>query len=76
LFNILKEKIMTTNMGGLDRMLRAVVGLMLLYVSYTGMFNSWAWAGYAVGAVLLGTAALGWCPPYALFGWNTCNLKK
>ncbi len=67
---------MTTNMGSLDRMLRAVVGLTVLYLSYTGMFSTWAWAGYAVGALLLGTAAIGWCPPYALFGWNTCEAKK
>jgi Protein of unknown function (DUF2892) len=67
---------MSTNMGGLDRMLRAVVGLTLLYLSYTGMFASWAWAGYAGSAVLLGTAVIGWCLPYALFGWNTCEAKK
>ena len=66
---------MTTNMGGLDRMLRAIVGLVLIYLSYTGMFASWAWAGYLGAAVMLGTAALGWCPPYALFGWNTCEVK-
>jgi Protein of unknown function (DUF2892) len=74
--NPFKGKIMTTNMGSLDRVLRAIVGLMLLYLTYTGMFSSWAWAGYAVGAVLLGTAAIGWCPPYALFGWNTCDVKS
>ncbi|MBC7720123.1 MAG: DUF2892 domain-containing protein [Chitinophagaceae bacterium] len=70
---------MSTNMGGLDRSLRAIVGLMLLYVAYTGMFSNAAWAMwlvYAVGALLLATAAIGWCPPYALFGWNTCNVKK
>mgnify|MGYP003557125872 CR=1 FL=1 len=42
---------MTTNMGSLDRMLRAIAGLVLLYLSYTGMFSAWAWVGYAVGAV-------------------------
>jgi Protein of unknown function (DUF2892) len=66
---------MTTNMGSLDRMLRAIAGLVLLYVSYTGMFSSWAWAGYVVGAVLLVTAAVGMCPLYTLFGWNTCETK-
>ena len=67
---------MTTNMGSLDRMLRAIAGLVLLYLSYTGMFSAWAWVGYAVGAVMLGTAAGGMCPLYTLFGWNTCEAKK
>ena len=70
---------MSTNMGGLDRSLRAIVGLVLLYAAYTGMLSNatWAmWLVYAVGALLLATAAIGWCPPYALFGWNTCNVKK
>jgi hypothetical protein len=62
--------------GGLDRMLRAIVGLVLIYLSYTGMFASWAWVGYFAAAVLLGTASIGWCPPYALFGWNTCEAKR
>ncbi len=66
---------MTTNMGNLDRGLRAIVGLVLLYLAYTGVFGTWAWAGYVGGAALLGTAAIGWCPPYALFGWNTCATK-
>lgn len=67
---------MKTNMGKLDRILRAIVGLVLLYLAYAGTFSTWAWAGYVVGAVLLATAAIGWCPPYALFGWNTCNVRS
>ncbi len=66
---------MKINMGGLDRMLRAIVGLVLLYLAYAGNFATYAWAGYAVGALLLGTAAIGWCPPYAMFGWSTCSVK-
>ena len=66
---------MKLNMGGLDRSLRTIVGLVLLYLAYAGNFANYAWAGYAVGALLLGTAAIGWCPPYALFGWSTCAVK-
>ncbi len=67
---------MKINMGNIDRILRTMVGLALLGMAYTGTFGAWAWAGYAVGALMLGTAALGRCPPYALFGWNTCSVKK
>jgi hypothetical protein len=28
------------------------------------------------GIVMLGTAAIGWCPPYALLGINTCGVKQ
>jgi uncharacterized membrane protein len=66
---------MTTNMGTVDRGLRAIVGLVLLYLAYAGMFSTWAWAGYAVGAVMLITAVIGMCPLYTLFGWNTCPTK-
>jgi hypothetical protein len=29
----------------------------------------WAWRG----EVLMATGAMGWCPPYAFFGWFTCT---
>ena len=62
---------MTKNVGGIDRILRLVVGLLLMGLAATGTVGWWGW----LGVVLLGTAALGWCPPYALFGWNTCANK-
>jgi Protein of unknown function (DUF2892) len=67
---------MKTNMGNMDRILRTLVGIVLLALAYLGNLGSYAWAGYLFGAVLLATAAIGWCPPYALFGWNTCKLKN
>ncbi|MCK5359834.1 MAG: DUF2892 domain-containing protein, partial [Gammaproteobacteria bacterium] len=36
-------------------------------------FQSW-WG--AIGLVFLGTAAIGWCPPYALLGLSTCSTEK
>jgi hypothetical protein len=32
----------------------------------------WGW----IGIVPLATGLIGWCPPYALFGWNTCSRKN
>ena len=29
-----------------------------------------------LGVVPLATGAIGWCPPYALLGFNTCAVKK
>ena len=67
---------MKQNVGGMDRILRLVIGVVLLGLAYMGNFGAYAWVGYVAGAVLAGTAAIGWCPPYALFGWNTCDTKK
>ena len=59
---------MTKNVGGIDRIIRAVAGIGIL--GWGIMAQSW-WG--AIGAVLLFTAALSWCPPYALLGINTCK---
>jgi hypothetical protein len=59
---------MTKNVGGIDRIIRAVAGAGLLgWALMTGQ----AWWVSVIGGVLLFTAAIGWCPPYALLGINT-----
>jgi hypothetical protein len=63
---------MKSNVGGIDRILRIVIGLVLIGLTVTGTIGAWGW----LGIVLLVTGAIGWCPPYAIFGWNTCTLKK
>jgi membrane protein implicated in regulation of membrane protease activity len=63
---------MKSNVGGIDRMLRIVLGLVLIGLTVTGNVGVWGW----LGVVLLATGAIGWCPPYAIFGFNTCSVKK
>jgi hypothetical protein len=63
---------MTKNIGSLDRTLRVVAGLVLIALAATGTVGWW---GY-LGVIPLATAAMGWCPPYALFGWSTCATKS
>jgi hypothetical protein len=62
---------MKLNVGGIDRILRIVVGLGLIGLTLTGIIGIWGW----LGVVLLATGAIGWCPPYAIFGFNTCSMK-
>jgi hypothetical protein len=62
---------MTQNIGNAERMIRAVVGLALIAIVFVGPQTPWGW----IGVVPLLTAVLGWCPPYALFGINTCGRK-
>ena len=63
------------NVGSADRMIRAIVGIVLLALAFTSLAGLWAWVAGIVGVVMLGTAALGTCPPYALLGINTCKMK-
>lgn len=58
---------MTGNVGGIDRVLRIVVGLALLALVFIGPQSPWGW----IGVVPLLTALIGWCPAYTLFGWST-----
>ena len=62
---------MKKNVGGIDRTLRIVLGLVLIGLAATGTVGLW---GY-VGVVPLLTGLVGWCPPYKLLGWNTCSIK-
>jgi hypothetical protein len=63
---------MTSNVGGADRIIRILAGLVLIGLAATGTVGWWGW----LGIVLLATGAIGWCPPYAIFGINTCATKK
>lgn len=63
---------MKSNVGGIDRILRIVLGLVLIGLTLNGTIGVWGW----LGIVPLATGAIGWCPPYAIFGWNTCSTKK
>ncbi|OOZ37251.1 YgaP family membrane protein [Solemya velesiana gill symbiont] len=61
---------MKQNVGGIDRVLRIVVGLALIgWGFYTG--SLWG----AVGVIPLFTTAIGWCPAYLPFGLSTCKTK-
>jgi membrane protein implicated in regulation of membrane protease activity len=63
---------MTQNVGGIDRALRIIIGLVLISLVFIGPQTAWGW----VGVVPLLTGLIGWCPPYSLFGFNTCSVKN
>ncbi len=62
---------MKANVGGIDKVLRIVVGLALVAWAVMGG-PVWAW----IGVVPLATGLLGWCPAYTLLGIKTCPMKK
>ena len=60
---------MHANVGGLDRVLRIVAGLVILslYFVLEGQNRWWA----LLGLVPLVTGFIGWCPAYLPFGFRT-----
>jgi Inner membrane protein YgaP-like, transmembrane domain len=60
--------VMKKNVGRIDRVLRIVIGLVIIGAGV--YYHSW-WG--AIGALPLLTAVVGWCPPYALLGIDTCK---
>ena len=67
---------MTCNVGGTERGIRIVVGLVLIGVgAFAGLPEAGMYAAYVVGAVALVTGAIGFCPAWSLFGVNTCPAK-
>ena len=67
---------MIKNVGTLDRLLRFIVGLVLIaYALPIGFHHTgWNWVGW-VGVVPLLTALVGSCPLYSLIGVKTCASK-
>lgn len=63
---------MKTNVGGIDRVLRIIVGLALIALAATGTVGVWGW----IGVVPLLTGLIRWCPLYPLLGISSCPLQK
>lgn len=62
---------MSINVGGLDRVIRLIVGLLLIAWAIFFQGPLWAW----IGVIPLLTGAVGFCPLYTLTGFNTCGKK-
>jgi len=60
------------NLGMVDRVIRVVVGLILVGNVYAGLQTPIGW----VGLILILTGALGICPIYALLGINTKSVGE
>jgi hypothetical protein len=67
---------MKKNVGGMDRILRIVIGIVLIGYAVAGPefgldtgYNVWGW----IGVVPLGTALVSFCPLYPILGISTCK---
>ena len=60
---------MKQNVHNVERIVRVVVGLVIVSLVFIGPQSPWGW----LGLVPLATGLSGWCPPYAMLGINTCK---
>ena len=60
---------MDKNIGSLDKIIRVLVGLILLALVFVGPQSVWGWIGLPIILIAL----FGWCPLYKLLGVSTCK---
>ena len=60
------------NKGTSDRVLRVIIGLVVLALVFVGPKTPLGW----IGVVPLLTGLVGFCPLYRVLGINTCSLKR
>ena len=65
---------MEANVGGIDRTIRIVLGIVLLSLFFVLEGNTRWWG--LVGVGLLATGLFRFCPAYLPFGIKTCSTPK
>jgi len=61
-----------SNTGKIDRIIRVIVGILLVGNVFTGIQTPIGW----IGIILIVTGAFGTCPVYSLLGINTKSLTE
>ena len=68
---------MRKNIGRLDKIIRFVVGAILIWAAYTQqVISPWDYVLYGVAAFAVITAFIGTCPTWLVLGLNTLKSKK
>ena len=60
---------MKCNVGGIDRVLRIVVGLVLVGLAASNEVGVWGW----IGIISLATGLFKFCALYPMLGINSCG---
>ncbi|MFO7246950.1 MAG: DUF2892 domain-containing protein [Thermaerobacter sp.] len=66
---------MPTNVGRADRIIRLIIAVAAAFAGFR-LGGTVGYVLYAVAALMLVTAALGWCGIYALLGLSTCPVQR
>ena len=68
---------MKPNVGGMDRIGRIVIGVVLLIIGLAAPIGAvWQIVALVVAAIALVTAFVRFCPANYLLGINTCKLEE
>ena len=68
---------MKKNMGGVDRIVRILVAIIVAVLYFTGILEgTLAYVLLALAGIFLVTSFVSFCPLYAIVGLNTCKVKK
>lgn len=63
---------MKSNIGGVERAIRILLGLALVILAALGIIGWWGWLGIA----LLVTGFFRFCPLYTLLGISSCRCTQ
>jgi hypothetical protein len=68
---------MKKNMGTTDRIIRTIAAIVFSVLYFTGtVTGTFGLVLLVLGAVLLATSFISFCPLYVLLGTNTCPKKE
>lgn len=71
---------MSMNVGGVDRVVRFLIGAVALALAFTRFdvlnLSALGIILAVVGVVAIVTSLVGFCPAYVIFGLRTCPLKN
>ncbi len=69
-------KIGEKNVGMIDRVIRILLGIILLYTFVVNMIAApWSYLVALIGLILLVTGIVGTCPLYSMLGMSTMGKK-
>ena len=63
---------MKANVGTIDRVVRVIIGIVLVTLAATGVVGLWGF----IGVLPLATGLFRFCPAYVPFGISTCPSDK
>lgn len=58
---------MKANVGGADKVIRIIVGIVLVSLVFVGPKTQWGW----IGLIPLLTGLFNWCPLYSVIGFSS-----
>jgi hypothetical protein len=58
---------MNKNIGSVDRLIRIIIGIVLIALTINGNIGAWGW----IGIIPLATALINFCPLYRILGFSS-----